>query len=117
MIHPNIMSESEEAHLVEACDAKLRRLAGKRYIDNHECDGVIHGFRECSVSSWEDPMVQEILERAKSRAPHISEWLPPHILDLRDPQHAPSTIGAHVDREQVALLFSNLSFRAFDLDV
>ncbi|TPX38175.1 hypothetical protein SmJEL517_g00181 [Synchytrium microbalum] len=104
---PDFISEEEHQELIKQCNSKLRRLVGKDYSNRH-FDGVIHQYRECSVSSWSLPTPQNdghdetrgILARARHHFPHITNWDIPHVLDLK--AGGESYIRAHVDNIQAS---------------
>ncbi|KAJ3090831.1 Alpha-ketoglutarate-dependent dioxygenase alkB 7, mitochondrial [Quaeritorhiza haematococci] len=108
LLDPCFLSEEEHDTLKAGCIQKLARLCRGPYVETH-FDGVIRGYKECTVSSWalssspntantDDDKILRILERArqslrtwtKNDIPFIS----PHILELREGN---SGIGPHVD--------------------
>ncbi|KAI8843609.1 hypothetical protein BC829DRAFT_435306 [Chytridium lagenaria] len=108
---PDFVSEKEEKMLVQAADARLRRLARGPYLEDH-FDGVIKGYKEASISSWslsealapaDTKDVSRLMDRFRAGvndalvqrgATRIERWLPPHVLELRD---GDSCIHPHVD--------------------
>lgn len=51
LLIPQFMTSNEHEWVLKACAQKLRRLGGRVYSEGH-FDQVIRGYKECSVSSW-----------------------------------------------------------------
>lgn len=123
VIVPNFLTQSDQTILTTQADKRIRRLCRKGYSEGH-FDGVITGYKECSLSSWmpvqpqsgdaDEMSVRGIVARCEGfvekllaeggGGSKIGRWLAPHALDLRDGE---SGIRAHVDNVQVNRLNCN----------
>lgn len=111
VIYPKFLTPATQTLLTTQCDKKLRRLCRDGYLSAH-FDGVIEGYKECSVSGWapspipgteDEEAVRKIIDRMQGVVEGVIgksvKWVAPHVLDLRD---GGSGIRAHVDNVQVS---------------
>lgn len=100
IILPNHFTSLEQEFLLNQSLKKFRRIFGKKvvYQDAH-FDGVIHGYRECQSTHWDDDeRVNEIFnKKIFSLFPENVRWLPVHLLELTDY----GGIKAHIDNVEV----------------
>ncbi|KAJ1551633.1 Alpha-ketoglutarate-dependent dioxygenase alkB 7, mitochondrial [Nowakowskiella sp. JEL0078] len=112
-IFPNFLTVNEHELLLKCAEERIQRLCRRpkskstRVYEESHYDSVISGYRECSVSTWNTPATPassseelkllNILNAAKSMAPDVGAWLPPHCLELADPTVCASEIRPHVD--------------------
>lgn len=104
---PEFVTPGEHDTIVQHCEKKLKRSLGRNapYEQGH-FDGVISGYKECSVSSWSvgsrgggEWMDQFIQQRIYDTFfPSSFKWLSPHILDLC----STGEIRGHVDNVEAS---------------
>ncbi|CAG8433552.1 6299_t:CDS:2 [Diversispora eburnea] len=96
IILPNHFTSLEQEFLLDQSLKKFKRVFGKKvtYQDAH-FDGVIHGYRECQSTHWDDDeKTNEIFnKKIFSLFPENLRWLPVHLLELANY----GGIKAHID--------------------